>query len=164
MGLALSVVVIIASAWSVIHSRQLASPTPERAPESEPEAVAERVDDAPILPPVVEPAPAPQPAPARLKKIVRSATAAPSSLQGRVRLRSRGSVVIVASNQSAAQAIGQRTERIENLIHSGSLFSISNGTAVAVESQQDGVAKVTILQGAMAGKQGWVPAAAISTK
>jgi len=72
--------------------------------------------------------------------------------------------VIVASNQFQAQEIGRRSRRLGELIQGGSLFSISNGTAVAVEEQMDGVAKVRILQGAMAGKQGWVPNAEISAK
>ncbi|HLK46609.1 MAG TPA: hypothetical protein VKT49_00665 [Bryobacteraceae bacterium] len=170
LGFAVSVAVIAVSTWSVVHSLNepwrgsriaQAATDPQAGRPSAPEAVG-----APVVEPEEPPAAAKRtvsspPKISSPKPVLRPRAGTPA---GGVRLRSRSSVVIVASNQFQAQEIGRRSRRLGELIQGGSLFSISNGTAVAVEEQMDGVAKVRILQGAMAGKQGWVPNAEISAK
>ena len=160
----LSTLVILVGAWSLMHTLQERQVATERTVSS---GVVEPVENVPT--PSKSEKPAPKRAPALRNRIVLTSRVLPARSQptrpgGDVYLRSRNSVVIVASNQSAAQAFGRRSRRLEDLIHDGALFSISNGTAVAVEQEGDGVARVRILQGAMAGKQGWVPDAEISSK
>ena len=187
LGFAASAVVIVLSVGSLIHSsdaqrgRSEQPKVAEYAPAAEQPKVAEYAPAAEQpsgipTPPAIPVAPAPAsksfPAP-RKKAAVSAAEHAPltpkprshrSQTQGDILLRSKSSVVIVASNQVAAQQIRRGSRRLDQLIHDGAVFSISSGTAVALEAKTDGVVRVRILQGAMAGKQGWVPDGAISSQ
>ena len=151
------------------------APAAEQSKVAEYAPAAEQPSGVPTPPAIpVAPAPASKPFPAPRKKAAMSAaehahlTPKPrshrSQTQGDILLRSKSSVVIVASNQVAAQQIRRGSRRLDQLIHDGAVFSISSGTAVALEAKTDGVVRVRILQGAMAGKQGWVPDGAISSQ
>ena len=175
LGFAASAVVIALSVGSLIHSSDAQRGRSEQPKVAEYAPAAEQPSGI-LTPPAIPVAPAPAsksfPAP-RKKAAVSAAEHAPltpkprshrSQTQGDILLRSKSSVVIVASNQVAAEQIRRGSRRLDQLIHDGAVFSISSGTAVALEAKTDGVVRVRILQGAMAGKQGWVPDGAISSQ
>ena len=83
----------------------------------------------------------------------------PTSESGHsLHLRGRGSVVVLALDAVAALELQKHPESLAQLVRNGSLFSVSGGTAITMQENKNGVIKVLIMEGTMAGREGWAPA------
>jgi hypothetical protein len=71
------------------------------------------------------------------------------------RLRGDHSLVVLAVDQAAALRLGRGTQSLIELIRQGSVFSVPAGTAVSVLWLENGLIRVRILDGPMAGREGW---------
>jgi hypothetical protein len=94
-------------------------------------------------------------------------TPPPNSAQGpkpTLRVRNKGAVVVLAREPSVALALQQRPSTLGKLTQSGSLFTVASGTAVNASQMESGLIKVFIIEGAMAGQEGWVQAWQATTK
>jgi hypothetical protein len=81
-----------------------------------------------------------------------------------LRLRNKGAVVVLARDPSEALALQQHPSTLGKLTQSGSLFTVASGTAVNPSQMESGLIKVLIIEGAMAGQEGWVQAWQATTK
>jgi hypothetical protein len=81
-----------------------------------------------------------------------------------IRLRGRGSVVILAVAEADAAELLRHPNRLGDLIQSGSVFSVPNGTAAAIAETHAGLAQVHVLDGAFQGRDGWVRADQVARK
>lgn len=115
----------------------------ETAPSvSQAAAVPKPQDAAPAPPPVATPA----------------AVDDPGSPPTTSRLVSRSSLAVLGLEASAVTDLSQHPGRLADLIQSGSLFTVPSGTPIQVLEAENGALKVEILQGSMAGREGWVQA------
>jgi len=73
-----------------------------------------------------------------------------------VRLEGEGRYVVVAREASAALEISQYPGRLGSLIQSGSLFTVSRGTAIQVLQSNKNIVQVLLKDGPLAGQAGWV--------
>jgi hypothetical protein len=81
-----------------------------------------------------------------------------------LRLRNKGAAVVLAREPSVALALQQHPSTLGKLTQSGSLFTVASGTAVNTSQLESGLAKVLIMEGSMAGQEGWVQAWQVTTK
>ena len=84
--------------------------------------------------------------------------------ESKLRLQSKGSVVVMAREVSAATELRENPSSLERLIRSGSLFSVDVGTAVAARQMEGHLVKVRIMEGNSAGQEGWVDISQVITK
>jgi hypothetical protein len=83
----------------------------------------------------------------------------PTSESGHsLHLRGRGSVVVLALDAAAAFELQKHPDSLAQLVRNGSLFSVPGGTAITKQENKNGVIKVLIMEGTMAGREGWAPA------
>ena len=68
---------------------------------------------------------------------------------------------MVAREASAALEISQYPGRLGRLIQSGSLFTVSRGTAIQVLQRNKNIVQVQLKNGPLAGQTGWVQASKI---
>jgi hypothetical protein len=80
------------------------------------------------------------------------------------RLEGKSSVVILGIEASAVLELSEHPGRMGDLIQSGSLFTVPRGTAIKVGETANGVMKILILEGSMAGREGWVQASQVSPR
>jgi len=85
-----------------------------------------------------------------------SPSAAPGSNFGPARLEGNGSVIVLGREAMAALELSQHPERLSKLIRRGSLFTVPRGTAIKLLQGNGFVTKVRIMEGSMAGQEGWV--------
>ena len=85
-----------------------------------------------------------------------SPSAAPRSNFGPARLEGNGSVIVLGREAMAALELSQHPERLSKLIRRGSLFTVPRGTASKLLQGNGLVTKVRIMEGSMAGQEGWV--------
>jgi hypothetical protein len=85
-----------------------------------------------------------------------SPSAAPGSNFGPARLEGNGSVIVLGREAIAALELSQHPERLSKLIRRGSLFTVPRGTASKLLQGNGLVTKVRIMEGSMAGQEGWV--------
>ena len=78
------------------------------------------------------------------------------------RLESDARFVVLAYEAADALAVAQHPTKLAELVQSGSLFSVSRGTPVRVVEKKQGVTRVVITGGSMAGQEGWVSAARVA--
>ena len=71
------------------------------------------------------------------------------------RLVSKTSVAVLGLEASAVTELTEHPDRLGDLIQSGSLFTVPSGTPIQVLETENGVLRVEILQGSMAGREGW---------
>ena len=76
--------------------------------------------------------------------------------QSNRRLQGKSSLVILGIDEPAIQELSEHPSRLPELVQDGSLFTAPRGTAVEVQESADGVFKVLVMEGAMAGREGWV--------
>ena len=89
----------------------------------------------------------------------RAETGLPTSEPGHsLHLRGRGSVVALTRDAAAAFELQQHPDSLAKLVRDGSLFSVPSGTVITIQEKKNGVIKVLIMEGAMAGREGWAPA------
>ena len=72
------------------------------------------------------------------------------------RLEGKGSVIVLGRNAVAALELSQHPDRLSRLTRRGSLFTVPRGTAIKLLQGNRLVIKVRILEGSMAGQEGWV--------
>jgi hypothetical protein len=89
-------------------------------------------------------------------------SAGSAEVHSKPRLEGKGSLVILGVDAPAIHDLSQHPGRLPELVQSGSLFTAPRGAAVQVEETANGVLKVLLLEGAMAGREGWVPAAQVT--
>ena len=73
-----------------------------------------------------------------------------------LRLEGKGSVIVLGRNAVAALELSQHPDRLSRLTRRGSLFTVPRGTAIKLLQGNGLVIKVRILEGSMAGQEGWV--------
>lgn len=73
-------------------------------------------------------------------------------------LGGKSSVMIVGLEAEAVAELSQHPGRLAELIQSGALFTVPRGTAMELREMRDGVIKILILEGPMAGREGWAQA------
>jgi hypothetical protein len=81
-----------------------------------------------------------------------------------LRLRNKGAAVVLARERSVALALQQHPSALGKLTQSGSLFTVPGGTAVNARQMETGLIKVLIMEGPMAGQEGWAQAWQAATK
>jgi len=72
-----------------------------------------------------------------------------------LRLQGKKSVIVLGRQAVAALELSQHPGRIRKLIQSGSLFTVPRGTAIKLLQKNRLVSKVLIMEGSMAGQEGW---------
>lgn len=77
------------------------------------------------------------------------------------RLDSKGPVVVLGREAAAALELLRYPGRLSKLIRRGSLFTVPRGTAIKLGRTKRGVIHVRIIDGAMAGQEGWAQAGQI---
>jgi len=73
-----------------------------------------------------------------------------------LRLEGKGSVIVLGRNAVAALELSQHPDRLSRLTRRGSLFTVPRGTAIKLLQGNGLVIKVRILEGSLAGQEGWV--------
>lgn len=81
-----------------------------------------------------------------------------------LRLRSKDSIVVLARELSSAAELRQNPDNLVKLVQSGLLFTVTRGTAAALQQMEGGFIKVRILDGAHAGQEGWIDRSQASSK
>ena len=72
------------------------------------------------------------------------------------RLEGNGPVIVLGRNAVAALELSQHPDRLSRLTRRGSLFTVPRGTAIKLLQANGLVIKVRILEGSLAGQEGWV--------
>ena len=72
------------------------------------------------------------------------------------RLEGKGPVIVLGRNAVAALELSQHPDRLSRLTRRGSLFTVPRGTAIKLLQANGLVIKVRILEGSLAGQEGWV--------
>jgi hypothetical protein len=88
----------------------------------------------------------------------------PGSNQVIARLVSRSSVAVLSLEASAVVELSENPRRLGDLIQNGSLFTVPSGTPIQVRETENGVLKVEVLEGSMAGREGWVRASQVTPR
>ena len=101
------------------------------------------------------------PVPARARAAHR---AEPDDSSRGIRLRGKGSMVIVAVAEADSEELRRHPDRLPDLIRSGALFSVPTNTVVEVAETHDGFRRVHVLEGAFQGRDGWVRADQVTQK
>ena|SRR5579884_3544323 len=83
------------------------------------------------------------------------------SSRGTLRLKGKSSLVLLGLEAAVIHDLSQNPDRLPELIQSGLLFTAPRGTAIDLRQREDGVVKVVILEGSMAGREGWVRASEV---
>ncbi len=91
-----------------------------------------------------------------------SRPAGPAGSERTYRLQGKSSVVVLGLDAPAVFELSQHPDRLAELIQGGSLFTVPRGTAARVEVTGQGIVKVLILDGSMAGREGWVSASQLN--
>jgi hypothetical protein len=104
---------------------------------TEPKSVAAKTNDVPVAPASPEHS---------------------SSSSRRLQLEGKSSVVVLGLEAPAIRELSGHPGQLRGLIQSGALFTAPRGTAIHVRERESGVVKVLILEGSMAGREGWVRA------
>ena len=118
-----------------------------------PKAVAETRAAAPSVPKAVAETRAAAPVPPPVRKSAPADGA--ESRQVTSRLVSKSSVAVLGLEAAAVAELSEHPGRLGDLIQSGSLFTVPSGTPIRVLETENGVLKVEILEGSMAGRAGW---------
>ena len=71
-------------------------------------------------------------------------------------MEGKTSLVLLGLGAAVIHDLSQDPDRLPGLIQSGLLFTAPRGTAIHVREREDGVVKVLLLEGSMAGREGWV--------
>ena len=87
-------------------------------------------------------------------------TSAPATPRSTVlRLKGKGSVVVLGREAVATLELSQHPERLRKLIGGGSLFTVQRGTAIKLlqgnRLETQSVIKVLIMEGSKVGQEGW---------
>ena len=72
------------------------------------------------------------------------------------RLEGKGPVIVLGRSAVAALELSQHPDRLSRLTRRGSLFTVPRGTAIKLLQGNGLVMKVRILEGSLAGQEGWV--------
>src|SRR6516165_8812487 len=72
------------------------------------------------------------------------------------RLEGNGPVIVLGRSAVAALELSQHPDRLSRLTRRGSLFTVPRGTAIKLLQGNGLVIKVRILEGSLAGQEGWV--------
>ena len=95
-----------------------------------------------------------------------SNTAAPTPLipasDSVAHLEGDGRVAVLARDVASGLEVSRHPGRLDELVRSGSLFTVPPGTAVRVRNRKKTVVRVSVLSGPMAGQQGWAQASQVS--
>ena len=78
-----------------------------------------------------------------------------------LQLRGKSSLVLLGMEAGVIHDLSQHPDRLPELIQSGMLFTAPRGTAIDLREREDGIVKVVILEGSMAGREGWVRASQV---
>ena len=80
------------------------------------------------------------------------------------RLQGKSPFVVLGLEAPAVLDLSRDPGRLHDLIQTGSLFTVANGTAIQVLEVQSRVMKVHILEGSMTGREGWAQASQIAPR
>ncbi len=104
------------------------------------------------------------PKPEAAKPRARAAISAPEDITGSNqtwRLGGKSPFVVLGLEAPAVLELSEHPARLGVLIQSGSLFTVPRGTAIKVREEANGVVKILILEGSMAGREGWAHASQV---
>jgi len=87
-----------------------------------------------------------------------------SSSNRTMQLKGKSSLVLLAPEATVIHDLSQHPDRLPELIQSGLLFTAPRGAAINLLEREDGVVKVLILEGSMAGREGWVRASQVGAR
>jgi len=76
-------------------------------------------------------------------------------------LEGDGRVAVLARDLKSGLEVSHHPGRLNQLIRTGSLFTVQPGTAVRVRARKKTVVRLLVLAGAMAGQQGWAQASQV---
>lgn len=100
--------------------------------------------------------------PAAVTRIAQDSPSPPRRPSELPRLEAEGRVVVLGRDPPAALVAWQHTGKLGELIENGSLFAVPRGTKVQVRQRKKRLLHVVIMDGSMAGQDGWVPAAQVA--
>ncbi|HLK47335.1 MAG TPA: hypothetical protein VKT49_04320 [Bryobacteraceae bacterium] len=80
------------------------------------------------------------------------------------RLQGNSPFVILGLEAPVVRELSRDPDRLHDLIQTGSLFTVPRGTAIQVREVENGVIKIEIKEGSMAGREGWVQASQITPR
>lgn len=65
-------------------------------------------------------------------------------------------MIVLAEERSVSEELLEHPESLRQLIQSGLLFTVPNGTPVEIAERQGDWTKVVITEGLMRGRSGWI--------
>jgi hypothetical protein len=72
------------------------------------------------------------------------------------RLHGKGGIIVLAEERSVSEELLGHPEILRQLIQSGLLFAVSDGTPVEVIETRENWTRVAIMEGQMRGRLGWI--------
>jgi hypothetical protein len=103
--------------------------------------------------------PADRPPPVSEIPVRPPASAPPAPARPAFRLRGHSGIAVVADDVKTATSLRASSATLTEAIRNGSVFSVPTGTPVAALERRDGLVQIRVLDGAMAGRSGWVSSA-----
>jgi len=85
-----------------------------------------------------------------------------AGIHSKRRLQGKSSLVILGIDAPTVEELSKHPSRLPELVQDGSLFTAPRGAAVEVQETANGVLKVLVLEGSMAGREGWVPGSQVT--
>ena len=79
-------------------------------------------------------------------------------------LQSQTPVAVVAVSEASALRLRRRSRSLGELIREGSVFSVPNGTAIAILERKNGLVRIRIMESALAGRDGWAQPSQVASK
>jgi lysophospholipase L1-like esterase len=87
-----------------------------------------------------------------------------SGTQKLARLRGKGPTIVLAEERLVSEQLLEHPESFRELVQSGSLFTVLNGTLAEVAETQAGWTKVVITEGPMRGRSGWLSSRQVQSR
>jgi lysophospholipase L1-like esterase len=81
---------------------------------------------------------------------------APAETRHQSHLHGKGTIIVLAAERSVSEELLAHPDSLKELIQSGLLFTVSNGTPVEIMETQGSWIKVIIMDGPVRGRSGWI--------
>src|ERR1035441_2393624 len=80
------------------------------------------------------------------------------------RLRGKGPTIVLAEERLVSEQLLEHPESFRQLVQSGLLFTVLNGTLAEIAETQGGWTKVVITEGHMRGRSGWLSSKQVQSR
>lgn len=116
------------------------------------------------LNPIISSEPKPATTKTKSTRVAPPGSDATGGSNGTLQLKGKSSLVLLGLEAAVIHDLSQHPDRLPELIQSGLLFTAPRGTAIHLREREDGVVKVLIVEGSMAGREGWVRASQVGAR